>query len=317
MRKLVFPLVFLACLCFSGCETELPDASYNNRYTSQLFDSVIVTKNVYYRTARTISGDKVNLFFDFSEPFNDSANKRPLIVLMHGGGFIQGHRGWMDSLALWLPKYGYSCANISYRLYDGSDYPLSNEDFLMALLMAREDLVSAINYFISHASGIDPYKTDVDNIFIAGTSAGGIAALHAIDLTSTGITLSKRSNKLFESRNAHSSMNLNAPEKQVRGILSFSGAIIDTNLVAEEYPFVFCVHGTDDRIVPFSAGSIQITGIISPFPAFGSEIICKLARDMGKEAVLIPDPGAGHDNYLKKGHLWKEEAIEFLYNSLK
>ena len=50
--------------------------------------------------------------------------------------------------------------------------------------------------------------------------------------------------------------------------------------------------------------------------AYGSEKIHQILSDKGKLAYLIPDKGAGHDNFLYKSELWFDSAILFLEQSL-
>ena len=309
-------MLIVGLFLFAACEPDEIIQSNSLRYSHPVFDSVKNTRNIHYRTAVSFNGKSTELFLDFSEPYGDSLETRPLIILMHGGGFIQGKREWMKELSQLFPLYGYSCANISYRLYDGKDFPLSNEDFFKSFLLAREDLVSAVDFFVNHASGIDPYHTDINNIFIAGASAGGIGALHAIPLN-----IRKSSNPDIEkiSKTIEGDISMNqtrGPLVAVRGILSFAGAVFDTTWITSDYPDVFSVHGTSDNIVPFSEGFIHIANVISPLAAFGSELIHKQAATLGFNSVLIPDEGASHINFFKKPELWQEQAIVFLASSL-
>jgi len=309
-------LFILGLFIVSSCEQELINHKDPNRYKQPVFDSVQVTNDIYYRTAQSLTGNTEELFFDFHEPYGDSLNQRPLIILMHGGGFIQGKRRWMNSLAEMFPLYGYACANISYRLYDGNDFPLSNENFIKSFLLARQDLIAAINYFVYHASGKDPYRTDVNNIYVAGFSAGAIGALHAIPIRFNE-SISKNFSEFTSMMDGTESADWNNdPLVPVRGILSFAGAIFDTAWITPQYPDIFCVHGTFDRIVPFSDGHIQIANFITPFSAYGSEIIYNTALNQGLTAVLIPDEGAGHDNFFTKPEIWQDQAIHFLYSTL-
>ncbi|MEE4215423.1 MAG: hypothetical protein V2I34_10155, partial [Bacteroidales bacterium] len=154
------------------------------------------------------------------------------------------------------------------------------------------------------------------NIFAAGASAGGIAALHAVPLQAADGSNSHLYITLEEISGRIPASSLRAPSSPVKGILSFAGAIMDTSLIGHNYPGVFCVHGTEDNVVPYSDGMIKINGVISPFQASGSEIICSHAARMGLKSFLIPDYGAGHDNFFKKGDIWKNDAIKFLYESI-
>ena len=317
MRIFFIWISIIGLLLISACEQEVPVNKIPYRYTRPVFDSIQITKDIYYRTSETIAGRDIDLFLDFYEPYGDSLDLRPLIILMHGGGFIQGNRGWMNTLAEMLPLYGYSCASISYRLYDGDDFPLSNEDFLESFFLARQDMIAAINYFVYHASGIDAFHTDVNNIFVAGSSAGAISALHAIPINF--LDTNKQSlQEIIKKMEAYDSIDqTDSPMVPIRGILSFAGAILDTDWITPDYPDVFCIHGTSDNIVPYSDGFIQIANIISPLAAYGSEMIVNKASKMGLPAILIPDEGAGHDNFFNKTEPWKDQAIEFLFSSIQ
>lgn len=308
--------IFIATVIFGACEKDAPEQIDPLRYKSVVFDSVKTTRDIYYRTASTFEGVQEDLFLDFSEPYGDSIKNRPLVILMHAGGFIQGHRGWMATLSEMLPLYGYACANISYRLYDGKDFPLDNEDFLESFILARKDLISAIDYFINHASGEDPYRIDVDNIFVAGASAGAIAALHTVPLNKIGTKNERFLEITKKIQNRLDPDWQKGPELPVRGIISFAGAIIDSSWITLDYPDVFCVHGTADKIVPYSHGMIQIANVILPLEAFGSEIICEKTKELGINTVLIADEGFGHESFFTKTELWQDPAIQFLYSSM-
>ena len=302
-------------MIISACEHKVMDLQDPYRYYQLVFDSVTVIKDIKYRIANSFNGKEVELFLDFYEPFGDSLEKRPLIILMHAGGFIQGQRGWMESLAELFPQYGYCCANISYRLYDGSDFPLDRGDFLKSLAMAREDLIESIYFMADNPDMAGTFRIDPDFIYVAGASAGAIAAIHAVPVSLDGS--SNPDIRMAADYHGNSFNNyLAGPSIPVKGIISFAGAILDTAWITPAYPEIFCVHGTADNVVPFSAGFVKINGKISPFTAFGSENIIKKAEKSGLSAVLISVEGAGHENFLNNPELWKTRAIDFLYSSI-
>jgi acetyl esterase/lipase len=91
------------------------------RYRDIVFDSsaVIVTRDIVYRTINDYAfGDTIkrNLLLDFYEPAGDTTQKRPLVILIHGGGFYTGFLSWMEEIARYLVRYGYCVANIDYRV---------------------------------------------------------------------------------------------------------------------------------------------------------------------------------------------------------
>src|SRR5476651_1964840 len=59
------------------------------RYKDFVFTDVTITKNQSYASGHTKKEKKAHLF-DLYQPANDNATARPLIIWMHGGGFIFG-----------------------------------------------------------------------------------------------------------------------------------------------------------------------------------------------------------------------------------
>lgn len=83
----------------------------------------------------------------------------PLVVFIHGGGWISGDRSMYRDEAIWLAEKGYACALVDYRLAPLHPYPAAVDDVCTFLAFARrehEDLQ------------IDPQR-----IVSFGNSAGG------------------------------------------------------------------------------------------------------------------------------------------------
>ncbi len=83
----------------------------------------------------------------------------PGVVLVHGGGWVQGKRQGFQNLAVKLAEKGYVVANIDYRLATEALFPA-----------AVLDTKAAIRWLRKHE---DTYQVDPDNIFGIGGSAGG------------------------------------------------------------------------------------------------------------------------------------------------
>lgn len=102
----------------------------------------------------------VQLGFDLYRPGDAPA---PLIVFLHGGGWISGDRGMYDEEAEWFAAHGFASATIDYRLAPLYPYPAAVNDVQTFVEFARcnaEDL------------GIKPSK-----IGSFGNSAGGHLSL--------------------------------------------------------------------------------------------------------------------------------------------
>ena len=82
----------------------------------------------------------------------------PLIVYIHGGGYVVGSASQVSNYAKLLASNGYIVVNMDYALAPEYGYPA-----------AVIQLAEAVNYFYQHA---EDYHIDPDHIFIGGNSAG-------------------------------------------------------------------------------------------------------------------------------------------------
>lgn len=95
---------------------------------------------------------------------NQSAGKKPAVILIHGGGWKSGNKEMMMPLAQNIASQGYQCFAVEYRLSGEAKYPAGIEDVL-----------EAIRFLKSNAA---QFNIDPDKIAVLGTSSGGqMAAL--------------------------------------------------------------------------------------------------------------------------------------------
>ena len=114
----------------------------------------------------------LSLKMDIYRPEGDGDASRPLLLMMHGGSFFIGNKreagqtGWCRYFA----SLGYVAVSIDYRL----GFRPTRKDVGAAEFRALEDAENALAFLLGREDlGIDPGR-----IFIAGTSAGAITALH-------------------------------------------------------------------------------------------------------------------------------------------
>jgi acetyl esterase/lipase/sugar lactone lactonase YvrE len=96
---------------------------------------------------------------DIVRPRAASPEKRPAVVLVHGGGFRGGVRQSYLPVAIKLAERGYIAATVSYRLAPRHQFPA-----------AVEDVKAAVRYLRANA---DRFGLDPDRIGAMGGSAGG------------------------------------------------------------------------------------------------------------------------------------------------
>ncbi len=93
-----------------------------------------------------------------------ATDKLPVIIDVHGGGWVYGDKELNKYYCLHLAKFGFAVVNISYRL--------SPEVNFSGTL---KDVFAAMNFVLEHG---EEYGLDTNNVFLTGDSAGG----HAIAL---------------------------------------------------------------------------------------------------------------------------------------
>jgi acetyl esterase/lipase len=114
-----------------------------------------------------------NLMLDaYFPPDSDTRDKRPVVVVMHGGGFVGGDKQDADQIkyATELARRGYVVVSINYRM-TGESWTWESEK---PKYDAQEDFRAAVRYVRSQAQD---YRLDTDRIIASGDSAGALSAL--------------------------------------------------------------------------------------------------------------------------------------------
>ncbi len=270
-------------------------AQCTERYKSRYFSSIQVFRDVVYSmdapaligatlTTETVI-DKDLVMDVFMPPVTDTVTNRPVVILAHGGGFINvafmGGTvlvGTMDNedvqaLADTLAHWGFVTASIEYRL--GFNVA-SGSSIKRAVWRGTQDMSAAVRFFRKNAAwfGIDPNR-----VFTGGSSAGAFCAIHQtfVDYTerlpeSYELTpllkvdlgpLHSRSIVEVTSLNPFSGTSVlgNDVDSIPQGIVSYWGAIADLDWMINgnnKAPIIM-FHGTEDLVVdnkcakPFSS----------------------------------------------------------------
>jgi acetyl esterase/lipase len=123
--------------------------------------AVKTVEDVIFATRTLANGKSMDLSLDIQMP--ERRAKRPLVVYVPGGGFIQAPKEAALNLRTYVAEAGFVVASIQYRtLRDGANF----RDGIA-------DVKSAVRFLRAHAGeyGIDPAK-----VAVWGESAGGYLA---------------------------------------------------------------------------------------------------------------------------------------------
>ncbi|MGY5060736.1 alpha/beta hydrolase fold domain-containing protein [Streptomyces sp. 900105755] len=114
-------------------------------------------------TYATLGGEQMKA--DLYLPETASASAAPLVVSIHGGGFISGSRG-PTVYTSWLADQGYAVLDVDYRLATATEHTWNTAD---------ADVGCAMTWATAHAS---EYGLDMDRVATFGGSAGGNLAIN-------------------------------------------------------------------------------------------------------------------------------------------
>lgn len=229
----------IAALCAAGCSdsSRMPAESSGPavRFRDSVFTATTTLTGIEYGASVPVGGSApAPLLLDLYEPAGDTASRRPVLVWIHGGGFVSGTRtdGQIPRLARSMALRGYVSVSISYRLRTPATF---SADQTGGIRDAVHDARAAVRWLRANSVAL---RVDTARIAFVGSSAGGITALFGAyeDVWGEG-----------SSGNAGYS-------SDVRVVVDFWGMLpqgADSVMQAGEPPLLI-FHGTEDTTVPFT-----------------------------------------------------------------
>lgn len=313
-------LLFVACIwtvmAYSQSYCDVP-----NSFITASSPQAIDTFTVYTDTVQTYYNKPFAVKLKMAVPVNDILPfvKRPLVIGVHGGGFVsdsmgpglstQAYLSTFNQFAAIFPFFGFATASLDYRtgfgilneyyfsiaignpgsIYCNNVTPDAMQQLNHAAYRATADCRSAVDYIFGHPE-LFP-TVDTNQIYLYGMSAGAITVLHAA----------------FTERDEFYPDSLQlpplAPKHKLAGILSFAGAMTDNNhgpmlnqIDADETTPIFIAHGTADPVVPYSTGPLgTCSNIDNEYWWYGSQTIANKMCALGMNYELFLADGAAHD----------------------
>ena len=291
-----------------------------------------VDSSVYYGTALNYAGNPVDLYMDIYKPLGDENRYRPVVVMAFGGAWIGGNKRSYDitTIAPWFVQRGYVVAAIDYRLGfhpstgAGSNYltcpavtqesncvyPADSNEVIRAIFRGMQDVKGAVR-FMKGRNAED--STCVENVFVAGVSAGGFNALAAAFLDddsekpAAAFDLEDAAGPPLTLNYCHDYQNLlgasislarpdlgsiegdialNGYTSEVKGVANFIGGMLRDYFVVEngESPLVYLHHQTSDLVVDCNRSPILSSlsyTCLDPFGFLGCNHIWNMPRASG------------------------------------
>ena len=207
-----------------------------------------VIKNIEYKK---VDGNSLQL--DIYKPRN-LQGPAPLLIFVHGGGWVKGDRADMLALLVDFAERGYVTATVSYTL---GSYP-----------QCAEDVSDAVNWFYDHgeAYGYDPHR-----IALVGASAGAhlsmLAAYKDGDVTEGPDGVKNRPRikavvnifgpvDLTTDFATHHPMVIRFISKTYEEAPELYKEASPIRYINEKAPPTMIIHGTSDELVPNSQADL-------------------------------------------------------------
>jgi len=289
-KRYLFSFLSLGLISTSFGQTDCDQG----RYATDVYSTIDVTSNILYGNNTSNTGASTDLELDFYEPNGDTSTARPLVIWAHGGSFIGGSKtdGDVVTLSNRLAKKGFVCASINYRL--GIAFPFNQTNSTKAVLRGVQDMKAAIRFFYKDRKTTDTYKIDTTQIFIAGSSAGGLISFHlayldkecelegyipASDVTALGGLEGNSGNPGYSTK--------------IKGAIGLAGALGSYGWI-EVGDVPFCAtHGTADGTVPYNRGTVNVLSV-GIMTIDGSRMMHEQAETIGLPNKFYSHYGAGH-----------------------
>jgi acetyl esterase/lipase len=343
--------ILLIILLILSVQTFFAQNSCSNRYKERSFNSIQIFRDVKYSKSapKLIASslgvettiDKDLVMDIFMPPPTDTVQKRPLVIIAHGGGFIDvafmggtllvGTKDNDDVQALCdtLAHWGYVTACIEYRT--GFDIA-STTSIKRAVWRGAQDMSAALRFFRKNAQW---FNIDPERVFIGGSSAGAFCAIHStfIDYTER-IPESLQQAPLVQldlgalhSRpvveltafNPFAGNNVigNDVDSLPKGLVAFWGAIADTSMFSgiNKAPMIM-FHGTADPVVSSQCAQPFASVVLTAPVTCGSEImdIAMTQRNLPHDIYLAP--GEGHEYWGALNGMWTLNGPNAFWDSI-
>ena len=266
-------------------------------YTQAIY-SYDSTLNVVYGNAIDYSGNTISLTMDIFKPNGDNNCKRPLVLFLHGGAWAVGSKedASMQYMAREMAKRGWVAASINYRLgtHKATNYSMNflcnnslsepcayicdSAEAIRANYRAMQDAKGAVRFMKTRH---DNDSSDVDNIFLAGESAGAFTSLLVAYLDRESekpgfcfaIDDAPIPSSYFDNAACvQNPVNLTRPDlgsvdgnlhmgtydSKIRGVGSFFGGVFDMNIFEQnnDFPCMYLFAQGSDVIVDYVYGKL-------------------------------------------------------------
>jgi acetyl esterase/lipase len=291
-----FLLVFI--LFLAAFEGLMADDECSQRYQEAIFSGSRKTFSVQFGRAQMPGGAFRDLMYDVYEPLDDTLPLRPLVILWHGGAFLDNllNRRSPDILAIadYLVRRGYVVISPGYRGIKSLGSLFSERDMVQAVVRALLDGNDAVCHIYDNIENGNPFRIDKNQIFAGGVSAGGVIGLQGIFIkTLDDLTPQQKAWALeVDGGKAQAVIDNKFCGVDLKGFINIAGCLLDTAWMDYTTTALLLIHGTNDPIQPYDIG--YPLSIPTLPKMMGSKPISEKALEKGIDVTLKAWEGRGH-----------------------
>jgi pimeloyl-ACP methyl ester carboxylesterase len=304
----------------------IPDVNYANVkgfWSSIPDDTIDVAGIIKTSVLNSLKKKVLELDMDIYLPKNDTLDKRPLLMLIHGGAFFIGDKATVP-YQKWCTHFaslGYVCASINYRM----GFRPSSKAIQRTAYQATQDAHAAMRYLMAKK---DIYRIDPENLFVGGASAGSITAINLAYMRNENRPEATYSSFLTEDLgDIENSGNDYSEDFKIKAIANMWGSVFDLEMLENSNASIISFHGDEDDVLPYRFGY--------PFSAlgefqkvffdemYGSYNIDQKAKELGIRSELHTFYGEGHTLHLDENrklndnfYTIQNEMVDFFYEEL-
>jgi poly(3-hydroxybutyrate) depolymerase len=293
--KRILLLISVLLLTLQGIKAQ---DECSDRYREPVFTGTKKTFSVQFGVAPMPGGANRNLMYDVYEPEGDTLALRPLVILWHGGAFLDNllNRRSPDILAIadYLVQRGYVVISPGYRGIKSLASLISERDMVQAVVRALLDGNDAVCHIVNDIDNGNPFRIDKDQIFAGGVSAGGVIGLQGIFINSLDdLTPQQKTWALqVDGGRAQEVIDNKFCGGIPKGFINIAGCILDTAWMKYSTTALLLIHGTDDPIQPYDVGYPLSLPTLPKM--MGSKPINEKALELGMDVTLKKWEGKGH-----------------------
>ena len=323
--KLFFQFAFIFLLF---CKQTIAQCD-GQRYLNRIFDRVKTTMAIDYGGAKEgPDGSFTILDYDLYEPIGDTAQLRPVAILIHGGAFfnlpiVNKRSPDIVELATDLAQRGYVTISPEYRLLKNPLSLLDDKPMVQIVAAALFDINSLICQLVDSYYNGNPYRIDINRFFVGGVSAGAVLALQGLyldkkeQLGQPFLSYAEEVATLDGIDITDDVLNKKFCDAKILGGVSISGALLDTTWIVPKTTGILFVHGTRDPVIPYG---YDYPFHIPTLPKLaGPKVIYDIIKSTGTPVEQDIYGGAGHVPIIgvSLDELFSNDPIDFIFDTQK